>query len=263
MSRLVIRTNYPEGSDSEADEAVRTAAAAAVTRIDGRRRVYEGVETLFFGLSLGSVLVLVAIGLAITFGVMGVINMAHGELMMLGAYTTYVVQTLMPDRIGISVIVAVPALMPYTTPVLFTKAMLSLLEAQLTVLVNVAPLASLGVAVIAGVGTLSDALTASFERQGEVLLGGDATLARPHRRAEPDELPPLQFVPSHDQDRGPRRLGSGAAQQGVEHIGHSARRLELPDRGDQPIRIRQLTRAGVRAGRRSRHPRRSHDSPAA
>ncbi len=54
-------------------------------------------------------LVLVAIGLAITFGVMGVINMAHGELMMLGAYTTYVVQTLMPGHIELSVLVAVPA----------------------------------------------------------------------------------------------------------------------------------------------------------
>ena len=64
-------------------------------------RFYSGIETLFFGLSLGSVLVLVAIGLAITFGVMGVINMAHGELMMLGAYTTYVVQLLMPQHIGI------------------------------------------------------------------------------------------------------------------------------------------------------------------
>jgi urea transport system permease protein len=53
--------------------------------------------------------VLVAIGLAITFGVMGVINMAHGELMMLSAYTTYVVQTLMPEHVGISVLVAVPA----------------------------------------------------------------------------------------------------------------------------------------------------------
>jgi urea transport system permease protein len=67
------------------------------------------LETLFFGLSLGSVLVLAAIGLAITFGVMGVINMAHGELMMLGAYTTYVVQLLMPNHIGASVIVAIPA----------------------------------------------------------------------------------------------------------------------------------------------------------
>jgi urea transport system permease protein len=63
---------------------------------------------LFFGLSLGSVLVLAAIGLAITFGVMGVINMAHGELMMLGAYTTYVVQLLMPQHIGASVLVAIP-----------------------------------------------------------------------------------------------------------------------------------------------------------
>jgi urea transport system permease protein len=77
--------------------------------IDTKRSLYSGVETLFFGLSLGSVLVLVAIGLAITFGVMGVINMAHGELMMLGAYTTYVVQTLMPGHIESSVLVAVPA----------------------------------------------------------------------------------------------------------------------------------------------------------
>ena len=67
------------------------------------------IETVAFGLSLGSVLVLVAIGLAITFGVMGVINMAHGELMMLGAYTTYVVQMWMPDHIGVSLLVAVPA----------------------------------------------------------------------------------------------------------------------------------------------------------
>jgi urea transport system permease protein len=71
--------------------------------------MFDAVETLFFGLSLGSVLVLVAIGLAITFGVMGVINMAHGELMMLGAYTTYVVQLWMPSRIGMSVLVAIPA----------------------------------------------------------------------------------------------------------------------------------------------------------
>jgi len=98
-----------DGTYVEPDEALRTAAAAAVTRIDGRRRVYEGIETLFFGMSLGSVLVLVAIGLAITFGVMGVINMAHGELMMLGAYTTYVVQLWMPNHIGASVLVAVPA----------------------------------------------------------------------------------------------------------------------------------------------------------
>ncbi len=98
-----------DGTFAESDQAVRSAAAAAIESIDTKRSLYAGIETLFFGLSLGSVLVLVAIGLAITFGVMGVINMAHGELMMLGAYTTYVVQTLMPGHIESSVFVAIPA----------------------------------------------------------------------------------------------------------------------------------------------------------
>ncbi len=105
---LLVAKN-PDGSFVESDDKVRLAATAAVGTIDGWRTFYSGIETLFFGLSLGSVLVLIAIGLAITFGVMGVINMAHGELMMLGAYTTYVVQTLMPGHIGISILVAIPA----------------------------------------------------------------------------------------------------------------------------------------------------------
>jgi urea transport system permease protein len=99
----------PDGSFAEKDDNVRQAAAAAVKTIDKWRTFYGGIETLFFGLSLGSVLVLIAIGLAITFGVMGVINMAHGELMMLGAYTTYAVQVAMPGHIGISILVAIPA----------------------------------------------------------------------------------------------------------------------------------------------------------
>jgi urea transport system permease protein len=98
-----------DGSFVERDDSVRRAAADAVAAIDGWRSFYSGIETLFFGLSLGSVLVLIAIGLAITFGVMGVINMAHGELMMLGAYTTYAVQVAMPGHIGISVLLAIPA----------------------------------------------------------------------------------------------------------------------------------------------------------
>jgi urea transport system permease protein len=98
-----------DGSFEEKDEKVREAARAAVERIDRWRTFYSGIQTLFFGLSLGSVLVLIAIGLAITFGVMGVINMAHGELMMLGAYTTYVVQVAMPGHIGLSIIAAIPA----------------------------------------------------------------------------------------------------------------------------------------------------------
>jgi urea transport system permease protein len=92
----------------EPDENVRSAARATLASIESWRSFYGTLETLFFGLSLGSVLVLAAIGLAITFGVMGVINMAHGELMMLGAYTTYVIQLLMPQHIGASVLVAIP-----------------------------------------------------------------------------------------------------------------------------------------------------------
>ncbi len=99
----------PDGSFVESNEKVRRAAATAVETIDQWRTFYSGIETLFFGLSLGSVLVLVAIGLAITFGVMGVINMAHGELMMLGAYATYTVQMAMPGHIGISILAAIPA----------------------------------------------------------------------------------------------------------------------------------------------------------
>ena len=98
-----------DGRVPETDPAVRAAAAEAVRGIDSSRSFYSGIETLFFGLSLGSVLVLAAIGLAITFGVMGVINMAHGEMMMLGAYTTYVVQTAMPGHIAWSIPVAIPA----------------------------------------------------------------------------------------------------------------------------------------------------------
>ena len=61
-------------------------------------------KTIFFGLSLGSVLLLMTIGLAITFGVVGVINMAHGELIMIGAYCTYVVQQLIPNNLSISIL---------------------------------------------------------------------------------------------------------------------------------------------------------------
>ena len=72
----------------------RAATAAAAASIERHRSALlaAGAERLCFGISLGSVLLLAAIGLAITFGVMGVINMAHGEMVMLGAYTTFVVQ---------------------------------------------------------------------------------------------------------------------------------------------------------------------------
>jgi len=101
--------NSVDGSYGESDASVRAAAARSVRSIERYRSFYAAIQTLIYGLSQGSVLVLAAIGLAITFGVMGVINMAHGELMMLGAYTTYVVQLLMPGHIGASIIVAIPA----------------------------------------------------------------------------------------------------------------------------------------------------------
>ncbi|KMQ76043.1 urea ABC transporter permease subunit UrtB [Marinobacter subterrani] len=85
------------------------AAEAAMERIDQKLKLNRAAETLYFGLSLGSVLVLAAIGLAITFGVMGVINMAHGELIMLGAYTTWGMQQLLPGQPGLALVLSIPA----------------------------------------------------------------------------------------------------------------------------------------------------------
>ncbi len=95
--------------DASEDREVRAAARRSVSAMRFRLQIYGFFETVFFGLSLGAVLVLASIGLAITFGVMGVINMAHGELMMLGAYTTYVVQQAMPGQLDLSLLVAIPA----------------------------------------------------------------------------------------------------------------------------------------------------------
>ena len=106
LTALLIKDN---GVYMEEDKEIRQAAEKALKKINDNIDLIDLVETTFFGLSLGSVLVLSAIGLAITFGVMGVINMAHGELMMIGAYTTYVIQLLMPNHIDMSLLVAVPS----------------------------------------------------------------------------------------------------------------------------------------------------------
>lgn len=95
--------------ETTSDHQLKTSAEKAVKSIEGKRAIFANLETLYFGLSFGSVLVLAGIGLAITFGVMGVINMAHGELIMIGAYTTFVIQQLMPNHIAWSIIVAIPA----------------------------------------------------------------------------------------------------------------------------------------------------------
>ena len=81
-----------QGRPVESEE-IRQAAGKALQAIERQQQVQAWLGNLFFGLSLGSVLLLAALGLAITFGLMGVINMAHGELLMIGAYSTYVVQT--------------------------------------------------------------------------------------------------------------------------------------------------------------------------
>ena len=91
------------------DKTLLAAMDKTIRKIEERAKWFGYLETMFFGLSLGSILALAAIGLAITFGVMGVINMAHGELIMIGAYTTYVMQLLMPQHIGWSIALSIPA----------------------------------------------------------------------------------------------------------------------------------------------------------
>ncbi|SCB23991.1 amino acid/amide ABC transporter membrane protein 1, HAAT family [Bradyrhizobium shewense] len=92
--------------------SVTKAAASAIGSIQNSLAVWSMVQNAWYGLSLGSVLLLAAIGLAITFGVMGVINMAHGEMVMIGAYTTFVVQevirTRYPGLFDYSLLIAVP-----------------------------------------------------------------------------------------------------------------------------------------------------------
>ena len=92
---------------------VQRTAATAIAAIDQYLERWAMVQHLWYGLSLGSVLLLAAIGLAITFGVMGVINMAHGEMVMLGAYTTFVVQEIIrtnaPGLFDYSMVIAIPA----------------------------------------------------------------------------------------------------------------------------------------------------------
>ena len=103
---------------SASDGRIRTAAATAITAVQSRLALWNNVQNIWYGLSLGSVLLLAAIGLAITFGVMGIINMAHGEMVMLGAYTTFVVQELIrtkaPFLFNYSLLIAVPLAFLFT-----------------------------------------------------------------------------------------------------------------------------------------------------
>ncbi|MDX1809273.1 MAG: urea ABC transporter permease subunit UrtB [Sulfurospirillaceae bacterium] len=94
--------------NTSTDQDIKKSAATSIAAIKSKKSIYAFIEKAFFGLSLGSILLLAAIGLAITFGVMKVINMAHGEMMMIGAYTTYTLQQLLPNMTEYSVILAIP-----------------------------------------------------------------------------------------------------------------------------------------------------------
>ena len=107
-----VRSLLMEQLAQEGDAAVKAALQASLSKVESRLVWGERLGVLFTGASLGSILLLVALGLAITYGLMGVINMAHGELMMIGAYATFVVQNFfkayLPEAFHWYVLAAIP-----------------------------------------------------------------------------------------------------------------------------------------------------------
>lgn len=107
-----VRLENLLADEAETDAAVRKAAETSLAQVKRKLLIGELLGQAFSGLSLGSILLLAALGLAITFGLLGVINMAHGEMLMLGAYTTYMVQVLMarfaPEALAFYPLVALP-----------------------------------------------------------------------------------------------------------------------------------------------------------
>jgi urea transport system permease protein len=105
--------NTLRAAAASTNDAVKRSAEAALAGLERRQRLTGFIQNLWYGLSLGSVLLLAAAGLAITFGVMGVINMAHGEMVMIGAYTTYVVQEVLkgtaPGAVEAGLLLSIPA----------------------------------------------------------------------------------------------------------------------------------------------------------
>ena len=110
---LLAVLEQKDGKFSEPDEDIRIAAQKALRAVEGRLAWGERAGQFFSGISLGSILLLAALGLAITYGLMGVINMAHGELIMIGAYATFVMQNLfrahLPGAFDWYLAAAVPA----------------------------------------------------------------------------------------------------------------------------------------------------------
>lgn len=110
LARTRLETLLTSGVESDA--GVRAAAETSLAQVKRKLLLGELLGQAFSGLSLGSILLLAALGLAITFGLLGVINMAHGEMLMLGAYATYMVQLLFqrlaPDALALYPLVALP-----------------------------------------------------------------------------------------------------------------------------------------------------------
>ena len=102
-----------DGTPAEPSGKVRAAARATIASLDRKQFFVSSAANVFYGISLGSVLLLAALGLGITFGLMGVINMAHGEMIMLGAYATYSIQCAFlayaPGAVDWAIVVAIPA----------------------------------------------------------------------------------------------------------------------------------------------------------
>ena len=107
-TRALLRDKLGQETDAQVKAALERSLAA----VEGRLAWGERLGVLFTGISLGSILMLAALGLAITYGLMGVINMAHGELIMIGAYATYMVQNLfrqfLPGAFDLYVLAAIP-----------------------------------------------------------------------------------------------------------------------------------------------------------
>ncbi|WP_210496109.1 urea ABC transporter permease subunit UrtB [Microvirga antarctica] len=108
QNALALLANLPAGASPELTAAARQASETIAANL----ALWNAAQNVWYGISLGSVLLLAAIGLAITFGTMGVINMAHGEMVMIGAYTTFMVQEVIrnhaPGLFGASLFIALP-----------------------------------------------------------------------------------------------------------------------------------------------------------
>lgn len=116
LREVLIR--IPQEGHAQEESQIKSLAEDALSRIERRKFIAEQTGNLLYGISLGSVLLLTSLGLAVTLGLMGVINMAHGELLMLGAYSTYVVQNLfhryLPDLFDWYLLASIPVVFALT-----------------------------------------------------------------------------------------------------------------------------------------------------